>query len=392
MPPLPLTEKQEKGLFDLYYNRHFVFGRDKLWKKGNEEGLELTQQQTMNWLKRQETWQMYQRPKRERVVRSTIVKETGRVMGIDLADLQTIAWNGYQYILTGIDLFSKRGYARPLKNKRKETVAKEMDSILKEAGRILSVRSDRGSEFINPVFGAVLKKHDVHQVLSLPGKPQSNGQIERFNGILKGMIRKVMRASGSRDWPEFLPLLVENYNNSIHTTTKVKPTVAEIGDEEDNKRIVKRMENKASAMAEPPNFYVGDVVRVQKRKVSNDGEMWSKRLYRINKVLKPKTDFGSVIYRVEPPTNSKTAYPPSRRPDWFGNLYEENLQLVEYVDNKRESAEKWTISKIVKPATRNGEKGYIVRWITGEYSFEPRSMLIDDVPKLVKQFEATSSK
>ena len=112
----PLTKTQEDGLYDLWYTRGFTFGRDKVWRKANEEGLGVSQRQVTEWLRKQETYQMYLRPKRPRVVRSTIVRAPQRVMGIDLADVRLIGWDGIQYILTGIDLFSKKGYARALLN------------------------------------------------------------------------------------------------------------------------------------------------------------------------------------------------------------------------------------------------------------------------------------
>ncbi|KAA0146499.1 hypothetical protein FNF28_07666 [Cafeteria roenbergensis] len=141
-------------------------------------------------------------------------------------DVRLIGWDGIQYILTGIDLFSKKGYARALLNKKADTVAEAMDNLLSEAHGIRSVRSDKGTEFINQKFKAVLKRHNVKQILSLPGKPQSNGQVERFNGILKEMIRKSMRAKGTRDWPSYLQELVDVYNNSYQITIDMTPNEA----------------------------------------------------------------------------------------------------------------------------------------------------------------------
>ena len=381
-----LTSPQEKAIHDLYYKRLFQFGRDRIWRKLNDEGVRISKVQVMNWLHKQETWQVFKRPKRERIVRSTIVQAPGRVVGIDLADAQTIAWDGFRYFLTGIDLFSKKGYARALLNKKKETVAEAMENMLAEIGHVGSIRSDNGSEFVNPLFKRLLADRGIKQVLSLPAKPWSNGQIERFNGVLKQMIRRAMRASSSRDWPGMLDRLVANYNASRQETTGMTPDEASKLKPGETDDVVERTKARASAMAEPPKLRKGDTVRVVKKTVYNDGELWSKQLYTIDKVIRPKTPFGSVIYRVEKPANARPQKRGEPRPDWAGNLYEESVQLVEAVENTRDSKPRWFISKLVRRATKGGEPGFIVKWTTGEETFEPTTSLTKDVPKLLQAF------
>ncbi|KAA0178180.1 hypothetical protein FNF27_00035 [Cafeteria roenbergensis] len=294
-------------------------------------------------------------------------------MGIDLIDMQKLAWEEYCYILTGVDLHSKKGWARALKNKKKETVGKAMDSILQDTGGMKSVRSDRGSEFVNPVFRAVLEKNHTKQVLSLAGKPQSNGAIERWNQTLKTMIKRAIRITDSRDWPEFLQQLVDNYNASRHRIILETPNDAHKGKNPDV--IVKRLMKSATAKSKPPAFKVGDEVRIRKKSVTNDGELWSKKVYKIAKVLRPRTPFGVPIYRVDAPRT-------------MGNLYEEELQGITGVDEERIFHEKWSITKLVRKATRRGVPGFIVKWKTGEETFEPTSLLNLDVPHLVRRFRA----
>ena len=379
----PLTAQQKSGLYDLYYVKKYTFGRDKLWRIANAHGLEVSQRQVADWLRKQETWQLFQRRKAPRIVRSTTTRAPNRVMGIDLANLQLIAWDGVQYLLTAIDLFSKKAWVRPLTNKRKETVAQAMENILAEA-KPRGIRSDQGSEFVNPTFRALLKRHNVKQILSLPGKPQSNGQVERLNGILKGMIKKAIRASDNRDWPSYLHLIVDAYNNSYQTTIKMTPNEAHALSEAEYDVVASRIRKKASALSTPPLFRVGDTVRVAKSEVSNDGEIWSKSLHRIVKVLRPRSTFVAPVYRLDGrPWNGK-----GKRPDWMGNKYEEDLMLVEAVENKRETVDKWEISKLLRKQTRDGVPGYMVKWKGyKEPTWEPVENLKRDVPKLLKAME-----
>lgn len=381
-----LTTEQEEALHELYYDRKFVMGRDRIWHLLNSEGTKISKEQVMSWLRRQESHQMFLRPKRVSVVRSTIIRAPGRQMGVDLIDMQKLAWEDYRYIITGVDLHSKKGWARALKNKTKETVGRAMNSILQDTGGMKSVRSDRGAEFVNPVFRAVLEKNHSKQVLSLAGKPQSNGAIERWNQTLKTMIKRAMRITDSRDWPEFLQQIVDNYNASRHRIILETPNDAHKGEAPDV--IVKRLMKSATAKSKPPAFKVGDEVRIRKKRVTNDGELWSKKVYKIAKVLRPRTPFGVPIYRVDPEGEPRTSGSRGHVRDWVGNLYEEELQRITGVDEERAFHEKWSITRLVRKATRGGVPGFIVKWKTGEETFEPTSLLNLDVPHLVRRFRA----
>src|SRR5690242_16988748 len=121
----------------------------------------------MNWLKKQEVWQRYTVAYRPKIIQSTILKKPYKQIGIDLIDMQNQMYKDNNYILTAIDLFTKKTWAEPLKNKKEKTVAKGMENILKRINHHVStIHSDHGSEFINAVFKKLLKEHKIKQVLS----------------------------------------------------------------------------------------------------------------------------------------------------------------------------------------------------------------------------------
>ena len=51
--------------------------------------------------------------------------------------------------------------------------------------------SDRGGEFKKDEV-AVLKKYGINTVTRTAGAPQSNGSIERSNGVIKRIIKKIL--------------------------------------------------------------------------------------------------------------------------------------------------------------------------------------------------------
>ena len=83
-------------------------------------------------------------------------------------------YDNYKYIFTAIDLFSKKSYAYPLFNKN--DAYKALRKLIRDSkGQISSIRSDRGSEFIDNKFKSILEDNNIKQILSLVHKPQSNG-------------------------------------------------------------------------------------------------------------------------------------------------------------------------------------------------------------------------
>lgn len=82
----------------------------------------------------------------------------------DLADVSSIAKfnRKHNFILTVIDTFSKFGFARKLKSKHGEEVARAMQSIFDESNRVcVMLETDRGKEFYNRHFQNLLRGKNI---------------------------------------------------------------------------------------------------------------------------------------------------------------------------------------------------------------------------------------
>ena len=139
--------------------------------------------------------------------------------------------NGFKWILTAIDLFSKFAYARPMRNKERRTVVRTMQDILQVAKPRL-LQTDNGSEFISNEFQALLRAQNVRHITGLAGRAQSQGSIERFHFTMKSVIGKLWTARSQKRWVDDLQDIVRNYNNNVHQSTGVPP--AEINCDDDD--------------------------------------------------------------------------------------------------------------------------------------------------------------
>lgn len=382
-----ISAEAEKALYDIFYHEHFTFGRNKLYAYARSKGIIVSRSQVMDWLKKQYVHQIYSETKTTKDIRSTILKRSSKQIGIDLIDMQNTEYKGYRYILTGVDLFSKKSYARPLKNKTEAVVTKAMqDLITKDIKHVGSIRSDRGSEFISTSFKEMLKKNNVAQVLSLPSKPQSNGAIERFNKTLKRALRITMKTTQLDNWPVILKQIIKNYNNAVHSVTKMVPNeVHNTDDRKLNKEIKSNIKKSVQSKNETDTakFKVGDKVRVKLDSNDKDrsGENWSKQLYSVYQVTVPRTSFSSVHYIIRKGVNGEI-----QKKKYYNN----DLLFIPAVHNAINEPEKYTVSKIVEPVMSHGQPAYVIKWLgypASENTIELRKELIKDVPKLVSLFE-----
>lgn len=70
--------------------------------------------------------------------------------------------NGYKYILTIIDVFSRFAFSKALKDKKAQTVATAFEEIFVHDRRVPKlIQSDAGKEFYNKIFSSLMQKYEI---------------------------------------------------------------------------------------------------------------------------------------------------------------------------------------------------------------------------------------
>ena len=175
------------------------------------------------------------------------------IWGVDLADMQLLSkYNkGIRFLLCVIDIFSKYAWVVPLKDKKGISIVKAFQITLKQSNsKPNKIWVDKGSEFYNAYFKKWLRDNIVMYSTHNEGK---SVVAERFIRTLKSKIYKYMTSVSKNVYIDKLDDIVDEYNNTYHTTIKMKPT-----DVKDNTYIntSKEINNK------DPKFKVGDHVRI----------------------------------------------------------------------------------------------------------------------------------
>ena len=219
--------------------------------------------------------------------------------------------NGFKYIFCCVDVFTKNADMIPLKDREQTTTTKAFEKILSNMGIPKTIYSDQGSEFKNASFQKLLDKHNIQIIFALGHA----SFVESFNKTMKNRMMKYMKLKNTDNWSKIVSPVLDAYNNSPHSTTKIAPNKVN----KDNEIQVLMNITKRAKKGTYPKLEVGDNVRVpvihkQKKgyKDSFSMEMHkiedvNRGLYTVDGSLHPRKDLqlvkGNVI---KAPTKTKT--------------------------------------------------------------------------------------
>ena len=201
------------------------------------------------------------------------------IWGADLADMQLLSkYNkGIRFLLCVTDIFSKYAWVVPIKDKKGISIVKAFQSILKQSNRKPNkIWVDKGSEFYNAYLKKLLRDNDI--VMYSTHNEGKSVVAERFTRTLKSKIYKYMTSISKNVYIDKLNGIVDEYNNTYHTTIKTKPA-----DVKDNTYINADKE----INSKDPKFKVGDRVRISNYKNIFAKEYmpnWSEEVFVFKKV------------------------------------------------------------------------------------------------------------
>jgi len=374
----PLSKEQLEILNKVFYKDLMMFGRDKLFNflRSEYADKEISRRQVAEWLSQQEINQLYAPSKGKPKTFKSSMTTPNKILMMDLVNMEKFQVRGYKYLFNAVDMSSRFIYSVAMKNKEKEEVLKSFKKIYNKS-KTHAVRSDNGSEFINKPFKDYLEKNGIKQILGEAGKPASNGMIERANATIKELIQKALEINPKFDWVKNLDKLIENINNSNHRITGHTPNEIQKAYKNDDNVVLESARDKELKIKKKniskEVFEKGDLVR-RHQPSDKTRQVWSNEIYEIERVYKPKKSYTVYEYKLE------------GLPDRFK---EEELQkIVGDPQNKIEKVQKFVISKLVKPVIKDNTEYYEVQWKGyRETTLEPREILLEDVPKMVSQYE-----
>ena len=119
-------------------------------------------------------------------------------------------------------MYSKYAFVIPLKDKNGISTVNAFNKIIKQSNRKPNkIWVDQGGEFYNNVFRKWLSNNDI--IMYSTYNEGKSVVAERFIRTLKNKLYKHMTATGKNVYRDVLDDVVNKYNNTKHSTIKMKP-------------------------------------------------------------------------------------------------------------------------------------------------------------------------
>ena len=318
-------------------------GVEKLFRSGKKAGIaNLTRAKVKQFLTDQQAYSLH-KPARKIFMRNpTYVKGIDHQWQADLADMQSLKRdnNNFNYIMTVIDVFSKKAWAIPVKTKSSKDMLVAFKELFHESDprKPERIQTDAGKEFLNKEVQGFLKQKGVKHFYSNSDKKAA--VVERFNRTLKTRIWTYFTAHQTHRYLDILPKLVASYNNTYHRSIGRAPNQVRKVDE--NKIWVRLYGDGSKGVQR--DMKKGQMVRVSKvKEVFEKGYMpnWSEEHFLVESdKSNPRT-----VYKLTDTGGEEMK----------GSWYPEEVQQI--------SKNRYLIEKILrKRKSKDGTKDVLVKW------------------------------
>ena len=333
--------------------KHY-YEADKAGSYGGVEALRRVTKQKKtkikNWLSFQDAYTLH-KPVLKRFPRRRVIV-SGRLQQFqaDLIDLRTLkkANDGYCYLLTCIDVFSKFAWCVPLKDKSGKSLVGAFKDIFRKTPPPRKLQTDKGTEFKNRDFQQFLKENKI-RFFTTENEDIKASVVERFNRTLKEKMWRYFTFHRTFRYLEEIQKFLRVYNNSPHRSIGMSP--AEVNNE--NQEDVWQRLYGSERRKITHRLKVGDRVRLaQARGQFKKGytASWTQELFTVSR-----------LHLSNPPTY---VIEDDAGEEITGTFYEQEIQKVGDKPTYR-------IDEILKQRRgKRGKREYLIRWAGYDPSFD----------------------
>ena len=121
-----------------------------------------------------------------------IIREPFQRVEIDLVGpITPPSSTGNRYILCVIEYATRYPEAVAVQGISTEQVAEALCTVFSRVGVPREILSDQESQFVSNVMCEVYRLLSIRHTVSSPYHPETNGLVEKFNGTLKAMMKKL---------------------------------------------------------------------------------------------------------------------------------------------------------------------------------------------------------
>lgn len=330
-------------------------------KLGNFYGIKTSR--TKRILKGVKSYSLHRETKKPKYRNCYFIYQLRQQIQADLVDVNALAKENdeFKYLLTAIDMFSRKLVCIPMKNKS----AREASAAVGRMIRIMKPKqlfTDAGKEFVNATVANLLRINEIEHMIAASDMKCSG--VERVNKTLQRKLYQYMTENNTDRYIDILPDIVSSYNNSKHETIALTPEEAE---QPENVLQVRDELNKwythIVRMQKKPSFKKGDIVRISRLKDKFLRSYKEQNKAELYEIIDVKTRMPIPMYTLKSLEKLDVLE---------GGFYSNELTHFD--------PETWEIdvSKPLKKRVHKGERQVLARWVgfhKSYFSWIPASQL-----------------
>ena len=155
--------------------------------------------------------------------RMPLIEQPFQRVNIDLVGpIHPVSDAGNRYIVTLIDLATRYPEAKAVPNIETVTVAEALIDICSRVGIPREVLSDMGTQFTSDLMREISRLLSIKQKFCTPYHPLTSGAVERWNGTLKQMLKR-MCSERPKDWDRYINALLFAYRETPNESLGFSP-------------------------------------------------------------------------------------------------------------------------------------------------------------------------
>lgn len=322
----------------------------------------VTSREVREWLLGQQSYAAFKTVKRRFPRPRVVVSEKNGQWDVDCLNMGWYKeWNrDYAYVLVCVDVFTRFAFTRPLLTVRAEAVKKAFEDIFLYNQRPRSVRSDRGTEFVNAVMKSFFRSNGVHHFLT--NNEIKTSHCERLIKTLRLRIGRMIRGKRSFNWVDHLEAVTQAYNETTHRSIGTTPLRAMCVEEKAELWHRQYLRNDEATRTGPNadfSLKVGGRVRLSYQSKAfhrNYDENWSRAVYT---VTSRRLNQGYEAYKLKSYDNEAV----------LGEFSQHELQRVVDAEPERFEIERVIKHRTVGPRNARRRQAF-VRWMGYKSSYD----------------------
>lgn len=292
------------------------------------------------WLQFKDSYTLHKPVKKRFIKNRVIVGKINQQFQADLVDMRSLSQynDGYQYLLTCIDVLSKYAWVIPLKDKRAQTVLSAFERIFSERVPI-KLQTDAGKEFTNKLFQNYLNKLKISFFTTYNNTKASI--VERFNRTFKSKMWKYFTEMNTFRYVDVVDKLVYSYNRTWHSSIRMEPLSVT---KENERQVLRNLYGSTTKFKANSKFKIGDTVRISKEKMHFEKgyqQNWTTEIFTIHQTIQRRP----TVYKLKDLAGEIIK----------GTFYEQELQKIS-------DSGYYPVEKVMNTRTRNGATEYLVKF------------------------------